>query len=70
MVKNLPTMQKTKVQSEGWEDPLEKRMATHLSIFAWRIPWTEEPCKLWSTGLQRVRCDQVTNTHKAPSVVK
>ena len=43
MVKHLPTRQETGVQSLGWEDPLEKRMATHSSIAAWRIPWTEEP---------------------------
>ena len=43
MVKNLPAMWKTQVQSPGQEDPLEKRMATHSSILAWRIPWTEEP---------------------------
>ena len=43
MVKNLPAMQKTWVQSLGQEDPLEKEMATHPSILAWRIPWTEEP---------------------------
>ena len=43
MVKNLPVMQKTQVRSLGWEDPLEKEMATHSSILAWRIPWTEEP---------------------------
>ena len=43
MVKNMPAMQETWVQSLGWEDPLEKGMATHSSIFAWRIPWTEEP---------------------------
>ena len=42
-VKNPPAMQKIWVQSLGWEDPLEKEMATHSSIFAWRIPWTEEP---------------------------
>ena len=40
-------------QSSGWEDPLEKRMATHLNILAWRIPWTEEPDRLQSMGLQR-----------------
>ena len=45
-VKNLPAMQETWVQSLGWEDPLEKGMATHSSILAWRIPWTEEPDKL------------------------
>ena len=46
MVKNLPVMQKTRVQSLGREDPLEKGMATHSSILAWRIPWTEEPAGL------------------------
>ena len=45
-VKNLPAMQETWVQSLGWEDPLEKGMATHSSILAWRIPWTEEPGRL------------------------
>ena len=54
MVKNLPTMQKTQVQSLGWEVPLEKRMATHSSILAWRIPLTEEPGGLQSMGLKRV----------------
>ena len=63
MVKNLPTMQKTKVQSEGWEDPLEKRMAIHSSILAWRIPWTEKPGRLQFMGSQRVRHDWATNTH-------
>ena len=43
MVKNLPALQETWVQSLSWEDPLEKRMATHSSTLAWRIPWTEEP---------------------------
>ena len=42
-IKRLPAMQETQVQSLGWEDPLEKEMATHSSILAWRIPWTEEP---------------------------
>jgi len=54
MVKNLPAMQKTQVQSLDQEDPLEKRMATHSSILAWRTPWTEEAGGLWSMGLQRV----------------
>ena len=53
-VKNLPTMQETQVPSLGWEDPLEKGMATHSSIFAWKIPWTEEPGGLQSIGSQRV----------------
>ena len=52
MVKNLPAMQETWVRSLGWEDPLEKGKVTHFSIFAWRIPWTEEPGKLQSMGLQ------------------
>ena len=56
-IKNLPTMQETQVQSLGWEDPLEKGMATHSSILAWRIPWTEEPGELQSMGLQRVGHD-------------
>ena len=55
MVKNLSVMQETQVQSLGWEDPLENGMATHSSILAWSIPWTEEPCGLQSIGLQRVR---------------
>ena len=57
MVKNLPVVQETWVQSLGWEDPLEKEMATHSSILAWRIPWTEEPGGLQSMGSQRVRHD-------------
>ena len=55
-------MQETWVLSLGWEDPLEKGMATHSSILAWRSPWTEEPGGLQSLGLQRVRHDRVTNT--------
>ena len=55
MVKNLPAKQETRVQFLGWEDPLEKEMATHSSILAWRIPWTEEPGRLQSMGSQRVR---------------
>ena len=55
--KNLPAMQETQVQSLGQEDPLEKGMATHSSILAWRIPWTEDPGGLQSMGLQRVRYD-------------
>ena len=53
----MQEMEQTKVQSLGWEDPLEKGMATHSSILAWRIPWTEEPGRLQSIGLQRVRHD-------------
>ena len=51
-VKNLPAMQRTQVQFLGQEDPMEKGMATHSSILAWRIPWTEEPGRLQSLGLQ------------------
>ena len=54
MVKTRPAMQETQVQSLGWEDPLEKGMATHSSILAWRIPWTEEPGGLQSMWSQRV----------------
>ena len=60
MVKNLPAMQETWVRFLGWEDPSEKGMATHSSILAWRIPWTEKPGGLQSMGLQRVRHDWVT----------
>ena len=55
MVKNPPAMQETWVQSLGQEDSLEEGMATHSSILAWRIPWTEEPGGLESIGSQRVR---------------
>ena len=57
MVKNLPAMQKTWVQSLGREDPLENRMANHSSILAWKIPWTEEP-----GGLQSVGCKELDMT--------
>ena len=57
MVGNLPAMKETWVQHLGDEDPLEKGMATHSSILAWRIPWTEEPGGLQSLGSQRARCD-------------
>ena len=53
-VKRLSTMQETWVRSLGWEDPLEKEMATHSSIHAWKIPWTEEPGGLQSMGSQRI----------------
>ena len=56
-VKRLPTMWETRGQSLGWEDPLEKEMATHSSIHAWKIPWTEEPGGLQSMGSQRVGHD-------------
>ena len=57
MVKCLPAMQETRVRSLGREDPLEKEMATHSSILAWEIPWTEEPGELQSIGSQRVGHD-------------
>ena len=54
MVKCLPTKQETQVQSLGWEDPLEKEMATHSGTLAWKIPWTEDLGRLQSMGSQRV----------------
>ena len=60
-LKRLPAMQETWVRSLDWEDPLEKEMATHSSILAWRIPWTEEPGGLQSTGSQRVGHDWTTS---------
>ena len=59
LVKNLPAMQETQVQSLGHEDPLEKGMVTHSSILAWRIPWTEEP-----GGLQSVGCKELDKTEQ------
>ena len=56
-VKNLPAMQETWVRSLGWEDPLEKEMATHSRILPWGIPWTDEPGGLQSMLLQRVGHD-------------
>ena len=57
LVKNPPATQETWVQSLGWEDPLEKEMATHSNILTWRIPWTEEPGRLQSMGSQKVGHD-------------
>ena len=62
MVKNLPAMQETLVGSLGWKDPLEEELATHSSILAWRIPWTEEPGGLQSTG-SKESDTEATNTH-------
>ena len=62
MVENLPVMQETWVQSPSREDPLEKGIATHSSILAWRIPWTEEPSGLQSMESQRVGHDKSANT--------
>ena len=53
-VKNPPAMQETQIQFLGWEDPLKKEMAIHSSILAWEIPWTEEPGRLQSMGLQEL----------------
>ena len=61
-VKSLPAMQKTQVQSLGQEDTMEKGMATHSSILAWRIPWTGKPDRLQSMGLRRAGHDWATNT--------
>ena len=61
-VKNLPAMRKTWVQSLDLEDPVEKGMATHSCMLAWRIPWTEEPGRLQSVGSQRVGHNKATNT--------
>ena len=61
-VKNPPAMQETQVQSLGQEDPLKEGMATYSSILAWRISWTEEPGRLQSMGLQRIRHDWAANT--------
>ena len=66
MVKRLPIMREARVQSLGWEDLLEKEMATHSSILAWRIPWTDEPSGQQSMGSQRVRHDQETNISQIP----
>ena len=60
MVKNLPVMQETRVPSLAGEDPLEKGMATHSSILAWRIPWTEESGGLQFMGSQKVRHDSLS----------
>ena len=65
MVKRLPAVRETRVRSLGWEDPLEKEMATHSSTLAWKIPWTEEP-GLQSMGSQRVGHDWATSLHFMP----
>ena len=61
MVKSPPAMQETQVQSLVWEDPLEKEMATHSSVLAWKIPWTEEPGELKSVGSKRVAHDSAAS---------
>ena len=67
-VKNSPTAQETWVWSLGWEDPLEKEMATHSSILAWRIPLTEEPGRLQSKGSQSVRYDSATKWQQTSKI--
>ena len=62
-VRNPPAIQETWVRSRGWEDSLEKEMATHSSIFAWEVPWTEESGRLQSIGLQRVGQTEATSMH-------
>ena len=69
MVKCLPTMQDTQVWSLGWEDPLEKEMATHSSTLAWKIPWTEEPGRLQPMGSQRVGPNWVTSLFTPPIII-
>ena len=70
IVNNLPAMRETWIRSLGWEDPLEKGKATHSSILAWRISWIEEPGRLQSMGLQRVKHHQVTFTFHFILVLK
>ena len=62
-VKHLSAMQEIQVQSLGWKDPLEKEIAAHSSIIAWKVPWTVEPGRLLSMGSQRVGHDLVTSLH-------
>ena len=65
MIKHLSAMRETRVWALGWEDPLEKEMATHSSAIAWKIPWTEEPGRLQSMGSQRIRHDWVTSLSRS-----
>ena len=58
-----------RVRSLGWENPLEEGMATHSSIIAWEIPWTEEPGGLWSTGSQRIGLDLVTKQQQSDYIL-
>ena len=69
-LKNLPAVQETWVRSLGWEDPLEKEMAAHSSILAWKILWTEETGELQSTGSQSGAPKRLTLTYPGGSVVK
>ena len=70
MVKRLSTMRETRVRALGWEDPLEKEMATNSSTIAWKIPWTEEPGRLQSMGSQRVGHDWANSLHLLEEGVK
>ena len=70
MVKNPPAMLETWVRSLGWEDPLEEGLAIHSSILAWRIPWTEEPGRLQSIGLQKVGHDWSNLAHWLINIVE
>ena len=69
MVRHLPTMWETQVQSLGWEDPLEKEMGTHSSTLAWESPWTEKPGRLQSMGSQRVDTTEHTHIHARTQLV-
>ena len=66
-MKNLPAVQETPVRTLGWEDPLEKEMATHSSILTWRIPQIEEPGGLYSMGVTRVGNDLATKQQQHPT---
>ena len=68
-LKRLPPMRETRVRSLGREDPLEKEMGIHSSILAWRIPWTQKPSRLQSTGSQRIEQDWVTSPSPSPSYI-
>ena len=70
MVKHLPTMWETQVQSLGWEDPLEKEMATHSSTLAWKIPWVDDRGRLQFMGSQRVGHGQVISLSLSDSLEK
>ena len=68
MVKSLPAMRETQVQSLGWEDPLEKEIAIHSSILAWKIPWMEEPGRLQSIGLEELDTTSQLNNNHHPKI--
>ena len=68
-LKHLPAMRETWVRSLGWEDPLEKEMATHSTILAWRIPWTEEPGGLQSKGVTKSQTGLTSLTHSDSQIL-